>query len=223
MRNIEGTLKYAVILLACAARSAFAAGATCDARTTAELRAVFAVAVGLNDALRRSASGSVAPQYQELRAKLADYDEQRTLPCVAAAVELLRVNPDVPLGRSLLELVSSRARSDSRVLPQSLVHFLASRPEDFLSALAKMPMADRCALVESLETVWPNMRSTIVAEHVIANDDVVANLKRVYCRAAIEVPANRARAPSDPERRTSRPRLARAASGAAVTPVAKVV
>jgi hypothetical protein len=188
----------------------------------ADLRTVFAVAVGLNDAFRRSDSGSGTPEYEQLRAKLADYDERRTLPCVSAAVELLRTSPDVLLGRSLLELVSSRASSDSRVLPQSLVRFLASRPDEFLVVFANMPMADRCVLVESLETEWPNMRSTIVAEHVIADDDVVANLKRVYCRAAIEVPGNRARAPSDPERRTSRPRLARAWSGTAMTPVASV-
>ncbi len=230
MRVFEGfrPMKYVAVLLACLSRAALAGGAPCDAHTPAELRTVFTVAVGLSEALLRANAGSETAVYQELRARLADYDGLHTLPCAAAAVELLRTAPDGALGQSLLELVSSRAHSEARIPPQAPARFLAARPDDFRDALARMPMADRCAVVDSVEAGWlimnPTMTAatgpTMAAEHAGVDDGLVANLRRVYCRApntrpAVEAPSNRARNRAEPERRPSRPRYARAASGLA--------
>ena len=215
-------MKYAVILFAFAASAAVADSATCDAHTAAELRTVFAVAAGLNDAYKRTHSGSATPEHANLRAMLADYDERRTLPCAAAAAELLRASPDVLLGRSLLELVSSSAHADSPGLALSLGRFLDSRPDDFLNALARMPLAERCALVETIESAWPELTSanapTMAATRAAAGDGLVANMKRAYCRVTIPKPAvqspdHRARDQSEVERRASRTRLACAARG----------
>ncbi len=204
-------VKCAAMLLALTARAALA-GAACDAHNSAELRSVFTVAVGLDDALRLTTSGSDTPEYQQLRATRADYDRRRTLPCSAAAVELLRSAPDAMLGRSLLELAASRAHSEARIPPQSLVRFFAARPADFQDALARMPMTERCALVETIESGWPIANST-AAENAGKSDRLIADLKRVHCHAPaprpkVEAPSNRARNPMEPQRRQPRPRFA---------------
>ena len=220
-------MKHVVILLAFASGATLAESATCDVHTAAELRTVFAVAAGLNDAFRRTSSGT--PEHAKLRTTLTDYDERRTLPCASAAAELLGTSPNALLGRSLLELVSSSVHSDSPSLVQSLGRFLDSRPDDFLNALARMPLADRCALVELVESGWADLKSanasTMPTTRTPAGDDLVANMKRAYCRVtipkpAVKSPGNRARDESEVERRESRTRLARAAPGDSMTSVA---
>ena len=215
-------MKYVLVLLAFAGRAALADTASCDARTASELRTVFVVAISLNDAFLHTKSGTNTPEYADLRAKLADYDARQSLPCVAVAVELLESRADLPLGRALLELVSSRARSaysDAGTVPRSLAHFLATRPDDFLNALARMPAADRCALVETVESGWPGVNLTpraAMTGEPAHGGELIANLKRAHCQAPspkprVEAPSTRARGQSAGERRQSRPRFARAA------------
>lgn len=85
--NGNHRMKYAVVLIAVfLSRAALAQDVTCGARTPHELRTVFTVAVGLNDAVHRAATGIATPQYRQLRAKFEHYEERQALPCAAAGV-----------------------------------------------------------------------------------------------------------------------------------------
>jgi hypothetical protein len=202
----------AVALTLLAGRAALADGAACDARSAPELRTVFTVSMGLDDALRRAAAEAATPEYLELRAKLAEYDERHALPCAAAAASLLAAAPDATLARALLDFVSSRGAAVPARLPRSLAHFADARPGDFTQTLSRLAAADRCTVVDTLETGW-GVDAPGANADAPEKASAVAQLRRVYCPAsgskpARESPRNRMREKLDPDRPQSRPRWA---------------
>jgi hypothetical protein len=182
-------MKYLLVLGALLARVACADDVSCEARTAAELRTVLVVAIALDEASRQTTSAT-------LRARLADFDRRHALPCAAAAAELLRTGPDLALERALLDLASSRAHaagSSYRGLSRPLARFLAVQPDELQNILAGMPAAHRCRIVETIESGWPDLPPELATPGQRARGDgLVANLKRVYCRATVPKPGTAA-------------------------------
>jgi len=137
----------------------FAQEGTCAAKKSAEMQAVFAQAVKINDDFKHSAAAPAdMAKYKALRAKVEEYDEENTLPCVEAAAKLVVRSPDKMLARSLLALVAAYENSADESISYSVAQFFVGRPAMFRDVLRQMPPASQCAVLGRLGSGWNNLK-----------------------------------------------------------------
>lgn len=168
---------YALLLFVCASMpTVVSAKDFCSAGNLQTIIPVLDQGIALNEKFKASVNKEDQDQSRKLRKQNESYTEEKVMPCVRRAAQLLSVSSNTQLMRKLMEVVVSYENSADETISYSIGSVFSANPDAIEIGIKSFPTESRRLIAEAVRTGWINAKPKVDSAVVKDRNDRLKHL-----------------------------------------------